>query len=207
MTESFRFNGQGIAALALSLLVVNPAAGAAPGQLDRLVAAGELRVCVWPDYYGVSYRNPNTQQLSGLDVDMARAFAKDLGVKLRFVDSSFSTLIDDVTRDRCDIAMFGIGVTAARSERLAFSRPYLVSDVFAITTRSNRRIREWSDIDKPGVVSPPATYRLTSYACAVRPGDDPWFARVGQFVNAVPGDGRLLESARRHKLDAIVNPQ
>ena len=165
--------------------------------------------------------------------------------------------------------MFGIGITPARAEKLRFTRPHLVSDIYAITTRSNRRIRDWSDIDKPGVVvavlkgtfqesvlreklkaatlvvvdnprardqevesgradvfmtdypysrrmldnvdwarlvSPPTAYHLTSYAYATRPGDEPWHARVEQFVAAIKRDGRLLESARRHKLDPIVSP-
>jgi cyclohexadienyl dehydratase len=121
-------------------------------HLDRIASAKELRVCIWPDYYGISYRNPKTQQLEGIDIDQAQALAKDLGVALRFVDSSFAKVIDDVTQDRCDIAMFGIGMTPARMEKLRFSKPYLVSDIFAITTKSNRRIKTWADIDQPGVV-------------------------------------------------------
>lgn len=121
-------------------------------HLDRIASAKELRVCIWPDYYGVSYRNPKTQQLEGIDIDQAQALAKDLGVALRFVDSSFAKVIDDLTQDRCDIAMFGIGITPARMEKIRFSKPYLVSDIFAITTKSNRRIKTWADIDQPGVV-------------------------------------------------------
>lgn len=121
-------------------------------HLDRIASAKELRVCIWPDYFGISYRNPKTQQLEGIDIDQAQALAKDLGVALRFVDSSFAKVIDDLTQDRCDIAMFGIGMTPARMEKLRFSKPYLVSDIFAITTKSNRRIKTWADIDQPGVV-------------------------------------------------------
>jgi len=122
------------------------------GRLDRVLAAGEVRVCIWPDYYGISYRNPKTQQLSGIDVDMAQVLARDLGVKLRFIDSSFARLIDDVTQDRCDIAMFAIGITPQRAEKLRFTRPHLVSDIYAITSKSNRLIKTWDDIDQPGVV-------------------------------------------------------
>ena len=122
------------------------------GRLERVLGAGEVRVCIWPDYYGISYRNPKTQQLSGIDVDMAQLLARDLGVKLRFIDSSFARLIEDVTKDRCDIAMFAIGITPQRSNKLRFTRPHLVSDIFAITSKSNRLIKTWDDIDQPGVV-------------------------------------------------------
>jgi ABC-type amino acid transport substrate-binding protein len=121
-------------------------------RVDRVLASKVLRVCIWPDYYSITYRNPKTQQLSGIDIDMATELGKDLGVPVQFIDSSFAKLIDDVTQDRCDIAMFAIGVTPQRAEKLRFTRPHLVSDIFAITSKTNRRIKDWSDIDKPGAV-------------------------------------------------------
>jgi ABC-type amino acid transport substrate-binding protein len=125
---------------------------AGDGRLDRVLAAQQLRVCIWPDYYGISFRNPKTQTLTGIDIDMAEALAKDLGVAVRFVDSSFARLIDDVTGDKCDVAMFAIGINPQRLEKLRFTRPHLASDIYAITTRSNRRIQSWDDIDQPGSV-------------------------------------------------------
>jgi cyclohexadienyl dehydratase len=237
-------------------------------RLDRVLAARELRVCIWPDYYGISYRNPKTLQLSGIDIDLAQALAGDLGIKVRFVDSSFAKLIDDVTQDHCDIAMFAIGITPARSEKLRFTRPHLISDIYAITTRSNRQIRDWADIDRPGIVvavakgtyhepvmreklkyatllvtatpqgreqevesgradvfmtdypfsrrmlettdwarlvAPPTLYHPTPYAYAMQPGDDRWHSRVEQFITAIKHDGRLLEAARRHKLEPVAS--
>jgi ABC-type amino acid transport substrate-binding protein len=40
--------------------VAAPVMAAAPERLQRVLDAGELRVCVWPAYYGISYRNPKT---------------------------------------------------------------------------------------------------------------------------------------------------
>lgn len=134
------------------LCALSAMAQAQTNRLDRIASAKELRACIWPDYFGISYRSPKTQQLEGIDIDMAQALAKDLGVVLRFVDSSFPRLVDDLTQDRCDIGMFAIGITPARAEKLRFSKPYLSSDIFAITTKSNRRIKTWVDIDQPGVV-------------------------------------------------------
>ncbi|MDD2885717.1 MAG: ABC transporter substrate-binding protein [Dechloromonas sp.] len=125
---------------------------AAEQTLARIAREQTLRVCIWPDYFGISYRDPKTRQLSGIDIDMAEALAKDLGVKVNFVDSSFAKLIDDVSSQRCDIAMFAIGITPQRQEKLRFTQPHLASDIYAITTQSNRRIKSWQDIDQPGSV-------------------------------------------------------
>lgn len=139
-------------ALALLAMMVIVSAARAESRLERIAAAGALRICIWPDYYGITFRNPKTLELSGIDIDLARELAKDLGVQAQFVDSSFARLIDDVTNNRCDIAMFAIGVTPERAEKLRFTRSYLRSDIYAITTYSNRRIKSWEDIDRPGVV-------------------------------------------------------
>ncbi|MDP1636299.1 MAG: ABC transporter substrate-binding protein [Gallionellaceae bacterium] len=238
-------------------------------RLERVLAGKAVRVCIWPDYYSITYRNPKTQQLSGIDIDMANELGKDLGVAVEFVDSSFAKLIDDVTGDRCDIAMFAIGITPLRSKSLRFTSPHLASDIYAITSKTNRRIKSWADIDKPGsvvavakgtlhepvmkdklkaaillildtpfareqevqsgradvfmtdypysqrflanadwarLVSPPGTYHITPYAYAMQPGDDVWHARIEHFVAEVKRDGRLMTSAKRHKLDPIAVP-
>lgn len=124
----------------------------APSHLDQIQARKQLRVCIWPDYYGITLRNPKTQKLEGVDADMAIEFAKDLGVGLEFIDSSFARLISDVLSDRCDVAMFAVGITPARADKLRFAKPTMASDIYGITTRHNRRIKSWDDIDKPGSV-------------------------------------------------------
>lgn len=117
-----------------------------------ITARGALRVCIWPDYFAISFRNPRNDALEGIDIDMAGAFAKRLGVRLEFVETNFATFMDRLEAGDCDTAMFAVGITAARTARIAFSRPYLVSRVYGVTSRDNPRIRSWADIDKPGVV-------------------------------------------------------
>jgi len=236
-------------------------------RLERIKAGGRMRVCIWPDYYSITYRNPKTQLLAGIDIDLAGELGKDLGVSVDFVDSSFARLVDDVLQDRCDVAMFAVGITASRAAQLRFTSPYLASDIYAVTSRTNRRITDWQQIDQAGsivavakgtlheqvmkgklrsaqlvvldtpfareqevqsgradvfmtdypysqrflasaewarLIAPPATYHVTPYAYAVKPGDDRWHARLDRFVADIKRDGRLLAAARRHKLETIV---
>ena len=135
---------------AISLALATAATHAGP-VLDRVKAAQSVRVCIWPDYYGVTFRNPRTQQLGGIDVDLSAEFGRDLKAKIEYVETSFPKLVDDLKADRCDVAMFAVAVLPARAAQLAFSKPYLQSDIYGITTKSNRVVREWADIDKPGV--------------------------------------------------------
>jgi ABC-type amino acid transport substrate-binding protein len=125
---------------------------AGSGRLERIKASGTLRVCIWPDYYGISFRNPKNGELSGIDEMLSVQFARELGVKPVYVDTTFATFTDDLLADRCDIAMFGVGITPTRAALVKFSQPYLRSDIYAVTTKSHPSLKTWDDIDKPGRV-------------------------------------------------------
>lgn len=139
-------------ALAVATLWIVPLRVHAGSVMDRVLQRGEIRVCIWPDYYGVTFRNPHTRALQGIDIDLSRAFAGDLGVNLVYVDASFTSLGEDLRSDRCDIAMFAVGISPQRAAEMAFSEPYLRSDIYGITTKSQRAIRRWEDIDQPGIL-------------------------------------------------------
>lgn len=96
--------------------------------------------------------DPRTQKLHGIDSDLAVELAKDLQVKLEYIQSSFPTLIEDITNDKCDIAMFAIGNTESRRKKIRFTTAHLSSDIYAITTKTNKKIKSWDDIDKKGIV-------------------------------------------------------
>jgi ABC-type amino acid transport substrate-binding protein len=123
-----------------------------PDRLAAIRARGELLVCIWPEYFAVSYRNPRNGELEGIDIDMARAFAARLGVPPVFVETGFTEVFDRLDEGGCDIAMMGVGITAARAERVAFSKPYMASAFHAVATRTSARVGAWRDIDTPGTV-------------------------------------------------------
>lgn len=134
------------------LLILQNISLASEDKLDIINKTNKLKVCVWTEYYGISYLDKRTQTLVGIDSDLAKELAKDLKVELEYVPSSFATLIKDITEDKCDIAMFAIGNTKQRREKIRFTTPHLSSDIYAITTKTNKKINKWDDIDKKGVV-------------------------------------------------------
>lgn len=138
--------------LALALAAHSLPSSAEPTRLDRILSSKELRVCIWPDYYSITYRNPKTRQLSGIDIDISKDLARELGVTIRYIDSNFAQLIDSLQQDRCDIAMHAIGITPARQEKLQFTQPYLHSDIYAIALRNNKTLNKWEDLDQPNRV-------------------------------------------------------
>lgn len=143
---TFQFFKYSLLIIAANLSLLRPASA---GHLETIQQARILRVCHWPAYYGISFVNHKNGKLEGIDIDLAGELAKDLKVSLQFVNTSFASFIKDVQGDKCDIAMFGVGVTPTRQEQLAFTEPYLRSDIYAITTRIHPTIRRWNDMDQP----------------------------------------------------------
>jgi len=204
-----------LAGLSLAL-----AAAAPPTASQRTRDSGELRVCIWPDYYGISLRDPRTGRLSGMDIDLSAAFAADLKLKPVYVDSSFPSLVDDLLNDRCDVAMFAVGMTPQRAQVLRFSRPYLESDIYAVTTRSSRVVQRWQDLDRPGVriavqagtfMEPVMANALKqANLVVVRPPDtrerELEAGRVDAFMTDYPYSRRLLDNADWVRLVAPPSP-
>lgn len=119
--------------------------------LDAIRANQLLRACILPDYYGITYRHPLNKMLTGLDIDLSEAFARELGVPLRYVNTGLQTLIEDLQSNICDIAMFALAETDERRQHLVFSIPYLEGDVYAVSHRGSTVVHTWDDIDKRGV--------------------------------------------------------
>lgn len=140
-----------VAALALPLLALGSQAAEAQAQsrLVEVTKSGKLRVCQYPMYYSISFRDPATGEITGIDADMSKELAKELGVELEIVESAFGTFIADIQANKCDIGMFGIGATLARAQAVEFSKPYLKSSIYGIV-RTDGPIKTWADIDQPG---------------------------------------------------------
>ena len=126
------------------------AALAQESRLDTIQKTGALRVCTPGDYKPFSLARTDTS-FEGLDVDIAQAMAKSLGVEAKFVKTSWPKLMDDFV-EKCDLAVGGISVTLERQKRAFFSEPYMVNGKAPITRCENvGKFQTIADIDKPGV--------------------------------------------------------
>ena len=80
-------------------------------RLYEVTKSKKLRVCQFPLYYSISFRNPKTGEIEGIDADLAKELAKELDAKLEIVETSFGTFIADLQAGKCEIGMFGVGAT------------------------------------------------------------------------------------------------
>lgn len=121
-----------------------------PAALDRIAQTGELRVCSTGDYRPLTHLADG--RWSGIDVDMARDLAAELGARVTMVETTWAGLLDDVVAGRCEIAVGGVSVTPDRAERARFTLPYLRDGKTPITRCADAdRYRTVEEIDRPGV--------------------------------------------------------
>ncbi|KJC42162.1 ABC transporter substrate-binding protein [Bradyrhizobium sp. LTSP885] len=96
-------------------------AAAQAGELpEAIVKAGELRLTVNSTYAPMEYRDPTTNQLVGLDIDLADELAKRLGTKIVWSETPFAELIPSLQTRRADFVISGISDRSSRRETADF---------------------------------------------------------------------------------------
>src|SRR5215831_17898589 len=141
----------GVFAIFIAGLLTAPAtAQQLQSRLFEVTKSKKLRVCQYPLYYSISYRDPKSGEIVGIDADLAKELAKELDAKLEIVESSFATFIADLQANKCEIGMFGVGASLRRAQAVEFSKPYLVTNVYAVT-RKGGKVKTWDDIDQKSV--------------------------------------------------------
>jgi cyclohexadienyl dehydratase len=181
--------------LAAGLSATPATAQQTQSRLFEVTKSKRLRVCQYPLYYSISYRDPKSGEIVGIDADLAKELAKELDAKLEIVESSFATFIADLQANKCEIGMFGVGASLKRAQAVEFSKPYLVTNIYGVT-RKDSSIKSWADVDKPGVK---AAVSLGSFI-------EPFmksYLKNAEVVSVAPPDSREGELVAR-RVDIIM---
>ena len=108
-----------LAASALAALLAGGPARAADLP-EAIRQAGALRLTVNSTYAPMEYRDPATNQLTGLDIDLADGLAKRLGLKIAWSETPFEQLLPSLQTGRADFIISGLSDRASRREAAAF---------------------------------------------------------------------------------------
>lgn len=120
--------------------------------LERIKRDNILLVATTGDYPPFSFYNKKTAKYEGTDIDLAKALASKLGVKLKIVKTSWPTLMEDYQQNKFDIALSGISKTKERMKIALFSNGYVKYGKAPITRCENKKkFKSLKDIDKEGV--------------------------------------------------------
>ena len=97
--------------------------------------ANLLRAGVAANAQPLVYRQGD--KIVGLEADLARELAKDLGKSVQFVEYEWDGLIPALMANKIDIIMSGMSITGPRQFRIAFTIPYFKSGLMALIRRED----------------------------------------------------------------------
>jgi cyclohexadienyl dehydratase len=120
--------------------------------LDQILNRGLIKVGTTGDYKPFTYYNSITKTFEGYDIAMGHKLAKDLGVKVEFVKTTWNNLTNDLLANRFDIAMGGISRNLERQKAAHLTSPYLSDGKVPLIRKLDKnRFTNISSIDKPNV--------------------------------------------------------
>ena len=94
-------------------------------KLQDVLKAGKLRVGLLTDAAPWGFKD-DKGEIAGLDADLAKLLASDLGVKLELVPVTGAARIPSLLADKIDVLVAGLGATPERAQQISFSQPYAV---------------------------------------------------------------------------------
>ncbi len=216
MRRRGRFITVGMTALVVAAILaalVTPA-GDSTGHRDALPTRlpGTLTVAVDIGTIGLAEGevvNGRLVRASGFEIDLARALASKLGVKLRIVDVPFARDFTPGSKP-FDVAISHVTITAKRAKSVDFSRPYFVVNKGVLVSPGVAPPATLADLRKLQVCAQAATtsieYVLTKLRPRLAPHSfpspiDALRALTDGYCQAMIADLEILIAAKRDEPD------
>ena len=152
-----------------------PAASSSDTSLSDVKSKGEIVIATEGTYKPFSFHAEGAGDLTGYDVEIARAVAAKLGVKATFQETQFDGIFAGLDAKRFDTIANEISINAERKAKYDFSKPYTVSTGVIVTKADNSSITSFESLK--GKTTPsrsPAT--STSWPWMPAPMSSPWRA-------------------------------
>lgn len=135
--------------------LVSPApAAAAPASgeslLDVVRRRGRLVVGMTLQFKPQMYRDEQTREPRGYDVELLKQMAQDLGVRLDIQDQDFQGLIPALLAGKIDLISVGLVGRPERAKTMWFSDPYVPYQQVLLVQASSTA-RDFAEFDRPGV--------------------------------------------------------
>ena len=96
---------------------------------------GVLRVAVFGDLPPYGWVDDHGNRL-GYDVRLARQMAKDLGVKVKFIQVNANNRVDTLNSNKADIVLANFTETPERKQVVDFAKPYMKVSVGVISPKN-----------------------------------------------------------------------
>ncbi len=191
----------GICAIGLAALA-SAAAAELPAEIKQ---SGTLRLTVNSTYAPMEYRDPATNELKGLDIDLANALAKRLGLKIVWSETPFAELIPSLQTKRADFIISGISDRSSRRETADFVDYLVTGPQFFVLADSEaqKEVKVASDLCGKKI----GTTRSTSFPAEIEKWSKQACEGAGKpAAQYVPGENSIdvRNQLKQGRIDAAV---
>jgi polar amino acid transport system substrate-binding protein len=107
-------------ALSAVALVLSAGVAQAADLPAAVKAKGEIVFANVPNYPPFEFKDPATDKLAGVDIELGDAIAAKLGVKAKWQETAFAEMISAVSTGRVDVIMSGMTDLATRHDQVSF---------------------------------------------------------------------------------------
>ncbi|MBX8532891.1 cystine ABC transporter substrate-binding protein [Pseudomonas cichorii] len=123
---------------ALTLVLGTGIAGQAMAgeQLQKIKDSGTLNVGLEGTYPPFSFVDENGK-LTGFEVELSEALAKELGVKAKVQPTKWDGILAALESKRLDVVINQVTISDERKKKYDFSQPYTISGLQALTQKKN----------------------------------------------------------------------
>lgn len=104
-------------------------------SVSEIKRRGYIRVAVFGDLPPYGWVNSSGERV-GYDLYLARRMAKDLGVKVHFIQVNANNRVDTLNSNKADIVLANFTVTDERKEVVDFAKPYMKVSVGVVSPKS-----------------------------------------------------------------------
>lgn len=90
------------------------------GSFDRVKEAGKITVGLDDAYPPMGYRDTETNEIIGFDIDMANAISEKLGVPFEFVPADWNAIVPSLQTEKFDVIISGMNMWDERIAEINF---------------------------------------------------------------------------------------
>jgi len=142
-----------VLALALVFLMIGlTSVFAQESLLDKIQKRGVIKVGMFLQYPPTEFRDLKTHEPKGLEVDIAKLLAKDLGVKLKIVDVEWDAIIPGLLAKKYDVIIASMSRTPKRNLSIAITSKNLEDYAVMALVRKGDTRSTIDEFNKKGVV-------------------------------------------------------
>ncbi len=132
--------------LACLCFVVLAQTAVADDSWSKVQARGEVVIGFAAHYPPFESKNEKTGEFEGFDVDLAKAMAEVLGVKVKFVDAEWQGLLGGLNKGDFDMLVTCMSKSETRGQNVNFSEPYYSLADVMVVARDNKDVTSAADL-------------------------------------------------------------